>query len=174
MEMRECKEIWVRELQILTYTTTFSISESDILCWFPPVKIVVRQKISFQTKYRLTYLNIMIIVSVFSTYAQYNFSYNSEICNQVFIFYCFLDHYTWNFKDYHPFLAKSIWISSALTPPYRTNLIFSHEFPASVWVFYPLHCPGIDKYNWRKIQYRSKAMSLNFISSDLFLYMYRS
>lgn len=53
-------------------------------------------------KYRLTYLNIMIIVSVFSTYAQYNFSYNSEIYNQVFIFYYFLDHYTWSLKTITP------------------------------------------------------------------------
>lgn len=93
MEMRECKEIRVRELEILTYTTTFSISESDTNVLISSCKNSA-ETVSFQTKYRLTYLNIMIIVSVFSTYAQYNFSYNFEIYNQVFIFYCFLDHYS--------------------------------------------------------------------------------
>ena len=85
MERRECKEIRVRELERLTYTTTFSISESDTNVLISSCKNSA-ETISFQTKYRLTYLNIMIIVSVFNTYAQYNFSYNFEICNQYLSF----------------------------------------------------------------------------------------
>lgn len=48
-------------------------------------------------KIQVKLLKYKIIGSVFGTYAQYYFSsYNFEICDQVFIFYCFIDHYTWN------------------------------------------------------------------------------
>lgn len=89
----ECKEIQVRELEILTYTTTFSISESDTNVLLISSCKNSAETVSFQTKYRLTYLNIMIIVSVFATYTQYNFSYNFEICNQ-YLSLLFLDHYS--------------------------------------------------------------------------------